>query len=291
MAAVRIDERALWKRLGVASPRLRGSLRRGASARRIRGLGLVLSLAIFSPLLYPQHFPGLRGSSSPEQAAKVVVSTGRVGVNYSGDHRTLLPGDQVNPGLEIFTGDDGYAVFQLHDGSTFEVFPNSRVVFRNNWGNWTDVFDVWVGRIKVKIEKFMGKPSPHRIHTPTAVISVRGTTFFVEVESDTEATVVGVDEGEVVVEHRLLPTGKQARLREGDQLRVSKDEPIAKARIAKESVLRATLGALSDALYVVAVQSQRGGAAGSPAPGGGGAPLPGEEGPQQPPPPPPPPSN
>lgn len=263
-----------------------------APRRRVRGLRLALSLALLTPFLCPQHFPGLRGSAAPEQAARVVVSTGRVGVNHSGDYRTLLPGDQVNPGLEIFTGDDGYAVFQLHDGSTFEVYPNSRVLFRSNWGNWTDIFDIWVGRMKVKIEKIMGKPSPHRIHTPTAVISVRGTTFFVEVEEDSDATVVGVDEGEVLVEHRLLPTGRPVRLQGGEQLRVSKEEPIAKARIAKESVLRATLRALSDALYVVAVQSQRGGSTGVPAPGGGGPTLPGDEGPKSaPPPPPPPPPN
>jgi hypothetical protein len=293
MAVVRVDGGALWKRVIVASLRHPSCVRQGISARQLRGLGLVLSLALFAPVLYSQHFPGLRGASTPEQAAQVIVSTGRVGINYSGDYRTLLPGDKVNPGLEIFTGEDGYAVFQLNDGSTFEVFPNSRVVFRNNWGNWTDIFDIWVGRMKVKIEKLMGKPNPHRIHTPTAVISVRGTTFFVEVEEDTEATIVGVDEGEVAVEHRLLPTGKAARLRDGDQIRIDREEPIAKARVAKESVLRATLGALSEAMYVIAMQSQRGGGtAGSPAPGGGGGtPLPGDEAPKSPPPPPPPPGN
>lgn len=256
-------------------------------------LKLAITFALLAPLLQAQHFPGMRGTSAPEQAARVVVSSGRVAVNSAGDYRTLLPGDLVNPGLEIATGDDGYAVFQLHDGSTFEVFSNSRVVFRNNWGNWTDIFDVWVGRMKIKIEKLMGKPNPHRIHTPTAVISVRGTIFYVEVVEHSEATVVGVDEGEVLVEHRLLPSGRPASLKAGDQITVEKSEPIAKARVDKEGVLRATLRALSDALYVAASEARRNGGTGSTGggsvPGGGSTPLPGEEGPSSPPPPAPPP--
>ncbi|MCW5963587.1 MAG: FecR domain-containing protein [Bryobacterales bacterium] len=230
----------------------------------------------------------MSASAPAEYAATVTLSTGRVAVVKAGESHTLMPGDTVKPGLEVFTGSDGYAVFQLQDGSSFEVYPNSRVLFRSNWGNWNDIFDIWVGRMKIHIEKIMGKPNPHRIHTPTAVISVRGTTFFVEVEEDSEATVVGVDTGEVMVEHRLLPTGKQQLLRTGEQLRIDRDVPIAKARIARDGVLRATMRTLSDVLYAVAVRNQNRGAGGVPVPGGGGGttPLPGDEGPSAPPPPP-----
>ena len=232
----------------------------------------------------------MRATGPEEYAAEVVVSTGRVSVNQGGDYRILMPGDKVRPGLEIFTGTDGYAVFQLDDGSTFEVYPNSRVLFRSNWGNWGDIFDIWVGRMKVRIEKIMGKPNPHRIHTPTAVISVRGTSFVVEVEEDSEATSVGVEEGEVLVEHRLLPTGKAQRLQSGDQLRIDRDEPIARARVARDGLLRATLRALSDVLYAVAVQNQgrgngSGGASLPPGSGGSTRPLPGDEEPSSGPPP------
>jgi len=245
-------------------------------------------LVLLVPHSQAQYFPGMRGTSAPEYAAKVVLSTGRVFVAKAGEHLTLMPGDEVQPGLEVMTGPDGYALFQLSDGSSFEVYPNSRVLFRSNWGNWNDIFDVWVGRMKIHIEKIMGKPNPHRIHTPTAVISVRGTVFFVEVEEDSEATLVAVEEGEVLVEHRLLPTGRQQPLRAGEQLRIDRDEPIARARIARDGVLRATIRALSDVLYAVAVQNQRRGASGTPVPGsgGGGRPLPGDEGPSAPPSPP-----
>lgn len=227
--------------------------------------------------------------SSPNPAlgdsARVVLSSGRVSVSRSGELWVLNPGDLVKPAQEIVTGIDGYAVFELSDGSRFEVYPNSHVLFRSNRGNWADVLDVWVGRLKVHIEKIMGKPNPHRIHTPTAVISVRGTIFLVEVEEDSEATRVAVEEGEVLVDHRLLPTGKQRILGAGEELRVAKDEPIARAKIDKGGVLRASFRAVSDTLYAIAVRArQTGSAPGSLPPGGGGSPLPGDQEPPAPPP-------
>jgi len=48
----------------------------------------------------------------------------------------------------IITGPDGDAVFQVSDGSTFEVYPNSELVFRKNPPNWKDLIDVLVGRVR-----------------------------------------------------------------------------------------------------------------------------------------------
>lgn len=248
---------------------------------------LSLLLALVTLFAAAQSFPGLPAGSSAADSARVVLASGRVSVARSGELWVLNPGDFVRPSQEIVTGIDGYAEFELSDGSRFEVFPNSHVLFRSNRGNWSDVLDVWVGRLKVHIEKIMGKPNPNRIHTPTAVISVRGTTFLVEVAEDSEATTVSVEEGEVMVEHRLLPNGKQRILGTGDELRVDKDEPIARAKVDRGGVLRASFRALSDALYTIAVRTRQGGGT-SPIPGGGGGtPLPGDQGPSTPPPPPP----
>lgn len=250
-------------------------------------LRLCLLIALASSLAAAQSFPGLPAAASAADSARVLVSSGRVSVARSGELWVLNPGDLVKPSQEIVTGVDGYAVFELSDGSRFEVFPNSHVLFRSNRGNWSDVLDIWVGRLKVHIEKIMGKPNPNRIHTPTAVISVRGTTFLVEVDEDSESTTVSVEEGAVVVEHRLLPNGKQRVLGPGDELRVDKDEPIARARIDRGGVLRASFRALSDALYTIAVNASRTGGGASPIPGGGGSPLPGDKDPSSPAPPPP----
>lgn len=259
--------------------RFQPELTRGRTAARLLCLCVLFSLIALEGA--SQILPG---SAPLGDGARVVLASGRVSVSRSGELWVLNPDDVVKPSQEIITGIDGYAVFELSDGSRFEVYPNSHVLFRSNRGNWADVLDVWVGRLKVHIEKIMGKPNPHRIHTPTAVISVRGTIFLVEVEEDSESTRVAVEEGEVLVDHRLLPTGKQRILGAGDELLVAKDEPIARAKVDKGGVLRASFRVLSDTLYAIAVRTRQPGSGAGPLPPGGGSPLPGDQGPPAPPP-------
>jgi hypothetical protein len=132
----------------------------------------------------------------------------------------------VNAKEEIVTGPDGHAVFQIRDGSTFEVFPNSRVTFQ---GEWTieDMLQLILGKIRVSIEHRNG-PNHKKVQTPTAVISVRGTIFDVEVEDEDGTTYVSVEEGQVQVHHRLQP-GQDKYLNENEWVRVFPNQPLAKA--------------------------------------------------------------
>jgi hypothetical protein len=116
-------------------------------------------------------------------------------------------------------------VFQIRDGSTFEVFPNSRVTFQ---GQWTieDMLQLLLGKIRVTIEHRNG-PNHKKISTPTAVISVRGTTFDVAVEDDDGTTLVSVEEGQVLVQHLLQP-GPQVVVEEGKSVRIYPNQPLAK---------------------------------------------------------------
>ncbi len=102
------------------------------------------------------------------------------------------------------TGTDGYGLFQVSDGSTFEVFPNSKVIFRPNRGDWKDILEVFLGKIRVQIEHVGGLPNNNKVRTPSAVISVRGTIFDVEVEDAGPGTTLVLDEeGQVEVRHLL----------------------------------------------------------------------------------------
>src|SRR6266849_1347617 len=92
-------------------------------------------------------------------AAKVIALSGQVSVWRDISPWALSLGDSVPPGLTIVSGPDGSAIFQVSDGSTFEVYPNSRVVFRDNPGNWKDLLEVFIGRIKVHIQKLNGQPN------------------------------------------------------------------------------------------------------------------------------------
>jgi hypothetical protein len=218
---------------------------------------------------------------STESAATVVTLSGEVSVLRDSTPWALAEGSQIRPGQLVVTGPSGYAKFQVSDGSTFEVFSNSKIVFRNNPGNWKDMIDLVLGRIKVQIQKFGGQPNPNRVHTPTAIISVRGTVFDVSVD-DGDSTLVVVEEGQVEVAHRNIPGSKL--LNPGEWLRVNKNEPIAQKSVDKGSVLRAIFRSASDAVLVV-INNTGAPGGGAPSSGGSGGGLPGDNGQKTPPPP------
>jgi ferric-dicitrate binding protein FerR (iron transport regulator) len=199
----------------------------------------------------------------------------------------LNVGQTVQPQQVIVTGPDGWGLFQVSDGSTFEVFPKSKVVFRPNRGDWKDFLEVWLGKIRVQIEHAGGLPNNNKVRTPTAVISVRGTIFDVEVEDDDGTTLVLDEEGLVEVRH-LLKTGNAVVLNPMEYIRIYKNEPIARKLIDKGGLLERAVRAASEVLYQIAVDERGGGVGhGTTAPT-----LPGDHNggnPAPPPPPPPPP--
>jgi len=196
-------------------------------------------------------------------AAKVITLNGQVSVLRDDSPWVLSVGDAVQPRQIIITGPDGFAVFQVSDGSTFEVFPNARVVFRENAGSWRDLLDVLLGRVKVHIQKLGGQPNYNRVRTPTAVISVRGTVFDVAVEDEDDTTLVSVEEGQVGVQHLLRP-GPERILNEGESIRVFRNQPLAMAAVDRNSAIRGFLRAAEQAMYEIVYRTRL------PGTGGGG---------------------
>jgi hypothetical protein len=236
--------------------------------------------------LNPLPAPAQPVPAPPENnVATILRMTGQVSVLKDSTPWALNVGDSIRARQMVETGPDGWALFQVNDGSTFEVFPNSKVTFRNNM-NWQDLLDLWIGRIKVQIQRWGGQPNPQRITTPTAVISVRGTTFDVE-HDDMDSTLVAVSEGQVAVRHRVIPFDSPRYVNAGEQLRIYKDQPLAKAKLDKGAVAQRMADAVKDAIYVILTRSPRTGA-GVPGAGGGpvggGVPLPGDTGATPPPP-------
>lgn len=221
-----------------------------------------LCAAAFVPQL---AFAQILGWNAPESVAKVTALTGQVSVMKDSTPWALSLGSEIQLKQTIVTGSDGFAVFQVSDGSTFEIYPNSRVTFRNNPGNWKDLIDLWVGRAKIHIEKIGGKPNHNRITTPTAVISVRGTTFDVEVE-DSDSTLVAVEEGVVWVQHAIIPVGDPKILNAGESLRVYKNQPLAARGVDKAPLINQALRAASEALYRIVYRTPSTGTGGTPGP-------------------------
>lgn len=194
-------------------------------------------------------------SLSNDAAAHVITLNGQVSVLRDGEPWALNIGDKVQIQQIIVTGADGYAKFQVSDGSFFEVYPNSNVIFRKNPGNLRDLLDLIVGRVKIHIQKWGGQPNPNRILTPTAVISVRGTTFDVAVDDDDETTLVTVEEGAVDVRHALKP-GVTRTVNAGESIQVYKNEPISQNLIDKNALARRIIHTVADAARVAIIQSR-----------------------------------
>jgi FecR-like protein len=234
---------------------------------RLNGIhGLLCGLIIMAAaqICSAQLFP-----VSPDAAAKVVTLTGEVSVLRDSQPWALNVGDLVQTQQVILTGPDGYAKFETSDGSTFEVYPSSNVIFRKNPGSLHDLLDLFVGRVKLHIQRFGGQPNPNRIMTPTAVISVRGTIFDVSINDDDETTIVSVEEGSVEVRHALKP-GAPKIVNAGESLHVYKDQPLAQG-IDKNELFHRIVRGLGDAAYRVAINPAGHGGIGTiPSPGGSG---------------------
>jgi hypothetical protein len=240
--------------------------------RKWLGALLVLAAAQVCPaqIIFPK---------SPDEAAKVVSLTGQVSVLRDSQPWALNVDDLVQTQQVILTGPDGYAKFRTSDGSTFEVYPSSNVIFRKNPGSLQDLLDLFVGRVKIHIQRLGGQPNPNRIMTPTAVISVRGTIFDVSTNDDDETTIVSVEEGSVEVRHALKP-GAAKIVNAGESLSVYRDQPLAQSVIDKNELFHRIVRGLEDAAYRIAISPPGHGGIGITLPTG---PSTGDHGPTPPP--------
>lgn len=139
----------------------------------------------------------------------------------------LARGDTLNPGDEIDTRGGGRVVIELTDGGMVIVHPNSRIVMSDyrTAASLRGMFRIVIGRVRVKVAHYGGKPNPYRVNSPTASILVRGTEFSVNVESSGD-TRVEVYEGLVEVQslsdpryRALLTPGRGALVRPNEDIR------------------------------------------------------------------------
>ena len=257
------------------------AVRPNPKALSVAALGLLLTFSAFA-----QQAPAVDLGG----AARLLSFTGQISVvrdSRDSSGWALHAGDLVQPLQVVITGPEGWGVFQVADGSKFEVYPNSKVVFRANRGDWKEMLEVWLGKVRVQIEHFGNVPNNNKVRTPSAVIAVRGTIFDVTVEEESESTLVEDEEGSVSVRHLLRP-GNEKVLIAGDSIRIYKNEPIGKAQIDKGAIFQKAVRAASDAFYRLAINARQGGTvAGVPSTTTG---SPGDKNNTTPPPPPPPPA-
>jgi hypothetical protein len=196
--------------------------------------------------LSPLHAQCALSPGSTE--AMVLVQSGDVSrlTDRAGYRATIPSCGVVKQQQVIKTGPDGYAKFQVSDGSVFEVFPNSEVTFRKTFGVG-DLLNVWLGKVKVYIQHLPGIPNPNNVTTPTALISVRGTIFDVDVQDLEGTTFVTLDEGIVDVRHLRVASGV-VRLNPGQSIQILPNTPLVPLARDKGIFFREVLRGLEDAV-------------------------------------------
>ena len=147
--------------------------------------------------------------------------------------------DTVLPGDELITGENSYVTIQTSSGARVELFPDSHIIFNEQSADFREFLHLFFGSIKVYIEKLTGRPNPHKMTTPTAVIAVRGTIFSVLVD-DTNSTLVAVDEGVVAVANARFP-GQELILRGGERSWIHEGSPPEQAQAFRGRSERADL--------------------------------------------------
>ena len=162
-------------------------------------------------------------------AARIVSLTGTLTFKgFRQESRVLRLNDAVLSGDDLATGENSQAVIRTGDGSTVTIYPDSHVIFNERSADVRELLHLFLGSIKVHIEKLSGRPNPHKLTTPTAVIAVRGTTFSVFVD-DMDSTLVAVDEGLVGVANRQSPD-QEVLLKAGQRSWVRPGQPPQQAQ-------------------------------------------------------------
>lgn len=178
----------------------------------------------------------------PYQAHATAV-TGQVSRLRDEQPWAVSAGERVPIQQVITTGADGYAHFEVDGGSSFDIFGNSRVVFRQNASSAGDLLDVVAGRVRIHLQPTIGQLQL-RVFCPVAIISTHQTsTIAIGVDED-ETTRIDVIEGEVRVQHTLLPRNEPVIVKAVDAVVVQKDQQISH-KVERGSLYRYTVKILS----------------------------------------------
>ncbi len=157
--------------------------------------------------------------------AQATVVNGQVTRLRDDQPWAISSGDQVPIQQTLSTGQDGYAQLKVAGGSSFEIFSNSKVAFRQNISNPNDIVDVLAGRVRLQLRPRRGEQQ--RVFSPSAIISAHVPTALALAVDEDDTVRIDVIEGEVRVLHTRLP-GNEVLVRAIDSILVKKNEEISR---------------------------------------------------------------
>ena len=157
------------------------------------GFGLLCACAV------AQESSPAATASAPYAGATISDFKGKVSIQLPAQAFAAPVRGEILPPDTTVSTDDGRLLLKLSDGSDVLVRAHTKLLLKQPEASGWKYFQLLMGRVRTQIQKRMGGSPAFQIGTPSAVISVRGTKFDVEVDRR-GFTQVDVDEGVVELE-------------------------------------------------------------------------------------------
>ncbi|HZU30991.1 MAG TPA: FecR family protein [Candidatus Angelobacter sp.] len=162
-----------------------------------------LVFTVLSLMLYCSYALGQESApavvNAPYAGATITDFKGKISIQLPSQKLSAPSRGEVLPPETTVNTNDGRLLLHLSDGSDILVRPNTRLVLKQPETSGWKYFQILIGRVRTQIQKHLNGTPAFQIGTPSAVISVRGTKFNVEVDRR-GFTEVDVDEGVVELE-------------------------------------------------------------------------------------------
>ncbi|BFT70556.1 hypothetical protein PAENIP36_19980 [Paenibacillus sp. P36] len=137
------------------------------------------------------------------RVAVVSVLSGEVTVKKGGGSKTYdaYESMSLNQGDTVYTGASSSVTLNLSNGDADVTLGENAEInvsdLNTSDGNKKSKLKVWAGSLWVKVKSLAGSNDEFEVETPTAVMGVRGTQFFVMVDPVTGAIKMAVGAGKV----------------------------------------------------------------------------------------------
>ena len=159
---------------------------------------IVLAITLVIPVAALQK-PEPQPLTMPPGSALVAEVKGKVSVTPPQGTAAAAQRGMALPAETNIETAKGSIILLLADGSQVLVKSKTRLVLKSPASSEGHFLQMFLGEILANIKKRLGETPPFRLGTPSAVITVRGTRFSVEVDKKGRTT-VQVFEGVVEVE-------------------------------------------------------------------------------------------
>jgi hypothetical protein len=153
-------------------------------------------------------------------------------------------GMPVQLGDQLATGADGQLRVLFRDDSVLDLSENSSLVvdqqvFDPAGGTFSSLLKLVGGKARSLVSEYYRNPgATYHVETPTAVAGVRGTSFLVAYDPDTDATeVIGIH-GQIEVRSLAARAAETVYITEQESTTVSRGQPPTAPELMNEQLFR-----------------------------------------------------